>query len=253
MRRRGGAIERKERSHYVPTPERKEIVKRRMGFTLIELLVVITVIAILIALLLPAVQMARASARKIACANNMRQIGLAVQHYAEVYSGRFPNSSCAVEDSVATQIWIGQLAPYVEDVDAIRICPQDRMGPQRLKAKLTSYLMSDYVTVPGSGAILNLFQIESTHATIIAYECSESLALDAACFDHVHAKNWFTRTHIEQGTVFKTIQGDVEVERHLGGANYLFADGHVDSISKEQIGKWAEEAQNFAKPSPFLK
>jgi prepilin-type processing-associated H-X9-DG protein/prepilin-type N-terminal cleavage/methylation domain-containing protein len=234
-------------------PEKEEIVKRRMGFTLIELLVVIAIIAMLIALLLPAVQMARASSRKIACANNMRQIGLAIQHYASVNNGRFPNSSCAVEDSVAHDIWIGQLAPYVEDVDSIRICPEDRKGPQRLKAKLTSYLMSDYVTVPGSGAVLNLFRIESTHVTIIAYECTESLALDAACFDHVHAKNWFTRTHIEQKTVFKTIQSDVEVERHLGGANYLFADGHVESIYKEQIGKWAEEAQNFAEPSPYLR
>jgi prepilin-type N-terminal cleavage/methylation domain-containing protein/prepilin-type processing-associated H-X9-DG protein len=228
-------------------------VKRQSAFTLIELLVVIAIIAVLVSLLMPAIQRARASARKAWCANNMRQIGLAIQHYASVNEGRFPNSSCAVEDSAASEIWIGQLAPYVESVDAIRICPEDRMGAKRLKAKLTSYLMSDYVTVPGSGAQLKLFDVESTHVTIVAYECSESLALDAACFDHVHAKNWFTRTHIEQGTVFKTIQGDIEVERHLGGANYLFADGHVDSISKEQIGKWAEEAQNFAKPSPFLK
>jgi prepilin-type N-terminal cleavage/methylation domain-containing protein/prepilin-type processing-associated H-X9-DG protein len=54
---------------------------RRRGFTLIELLVVITIVAILIALLLPAVQAAREAARRALCANNLKQIGLAIHNY----------------------------------------------------------------------------------------------------------------------------------------------------------------------------
>ena len=59
------------------------------GFTLIELLVVIAIIALLIALLLPAVQQAREAARRTACKNNLKQIGLALHNYADVF-GTFP-------------------------------------------------------------------------------------------------------------------------------------------------------------------
>ncbi|MEM1062964.1 MAG: DUF1559 domain-containing protein, partial [Planctomycetota bacterium] len=122
---------------------------RRCGFTLIELLVVIAIIAIIVALLLPAVQQAREAARRTACKNNLKQLGLALHNYHDVYS-RFPagvtpqvqqgganvdkiDEICTLsgqEEFRSSWTWSAMILPFLEE-DAV----YDTIGVARLPAQ----------------------------------------------------------------------------------------------------------------------
>src|SRR4051794_21207696 len=82
----------------------------KRGLTLVELLVVIAIIGVLVALLLPAVQAARESARRAQCSNNLKQIGLAMTQYADTYKGAFPVG----EYACCWGTWLVGLLPYIE-------------------------------------------------------------------------------------------------------------------------------------------
>jgi len=98
----------------------------RKGFTLIELLVVIAIIAILVALLLPAVQQAREAARRTQCKNNLKQLGLALHNYHDVYN-RFPPAEVHTREFLTeannnwgdqTSNWAVYIMPFNDQANA---------------------------------------------------------------------------------------------------------------------------------------
>jgi prepilin-type N-terminal cleavage/methylation domain-containing protein/prepilin-type processing-associated H-X9-DG protein len=90
---------------------------KRGAFTLVELLVVIAIIGILVALLLPAVQAARESARRTQCTNNLKQIGLACQNYAGT-NGAFPRGAGLDSKNMILFSWSALILPYLEEANA---------------------------------------------------------------------------------------------------------------------------------------
>src|SRR3712207_31865 len=115
--------------------------RSRSAFTLIELLVVIAIIAVLIGLLLPAVQKIREAANRMSCQNNLKQIGLAIHNF-ESATGEFPTSGAQsdafdVPTSQAgfeTKGWAYQILPYVEQDALHRIGEQS--GPYGWNASI---------------------------------------------------------------------------------------------------------------------
>ncbi len=91
-------------------------VNRARGFTIVELLVVIAIIAILVAMLLPAIQSAREAARLTQCKNNLRQLGLALQSHDSAH-GYFPSGVVASDDNFQNGMHSGFvfLLPFVEE------------------------------------------------------------------------------------------------------------------------------------------
>jgi prepilin-type N-terminal cleavage/methylation domain-containing protein/prepilin-type processing-associated H-X9-DG protein len=224
--------------------------RRPAAFTLVELLVVVSIIAVLIGLLLPAVQASRAAARRTQCASNLRQVGLAMGQFCDAHRGQFPDTSHNQSGDVE-QSWIYTVAPFMESVDAIRICPDDRKAADRLDQKLTSYVMNAYLTdEPRSFAVTNHNKLRESSKTLVAFEIADQKA-PIIENDHVHNHAWFTSLTVARKQVLQKIEADAAIERHAGSSHFLYADWHIGPTPAVTVAEWADTqtpTDNFCIP-----
>jgi prepilin-type N-terminal cleavage/methylation domain-containing protein/prepilin-type processing-associated H-X9-DG protein len=203
---------------------------RRKAFTLIELLVVIAIIAILAAILFPVFARARENARRASCMSNLKQIGLGIMMYSQDYDEKLPPTYNYYNGSGNAPLvwWEDVTQPYIKSWQLF-ICPSDSVpisygtyrpseGPNPM---LTSYSSNEIVMTAGTGQALAAFTNPST--TILVAD-SEGMEL-------------YSKTIAVPGNS-TTIIADYIGNRHLDGANFLFADGHVKWRKQTIYAEW---------------
>lgn len=219
------------------------------AFTLIEVLVVAAIVGVLVALCLPAMAAIKVSGNRAKCLSNMRQIGLALQLYANENSGSFPPTTHTTGTRRIEQSWIYGIAPFLDNVDKVRVCPSDPPDRQKqiLDRKATSYVLNELVF--DSEEFTNVFRIPFPSKTLIAVILAESRT-PSSTWDHVHSGEWVN---------WQKMLNDVQVDRHLAGepakspaqrtkgsANYLYADGHTENISAADMKRLLDSGTNPA-------
>jgi len=192
--------------------------RRREAFTLIELLVVIAIIAILAALLLPALSRAKQWSVRTKCASNLRQIGVGMAMYADESNGSYPESGGLIlwghtDPQTHVRSWMEQIAPFTASTNIFH-CPSD--------------LLSQFSYFNGvRAAYIVLTNLGSVDAEAIRFPSAHVLSGDTIWPIGSEAdadKDDYSQNCVGGATNGTPAEG---WQVHSGGQNILFTDSHV--------------------------
>ncbi len=251
--------------------------KRKHGFTLIELLVVISIIAVLMAIMMPALGRAKKQAASVVCTTNVKQWGLVWMMYAQDYNGKFFRGMTAADVDTLEDWWFSKVWGYAK-TEEMRFCPiAKKYDPQSLRYYGGTYEawgpfeFSEHGERSGKMAFssygINLWVLNPTPLTINPYGYDKRnfwrtinvtgadrvpLILDAA-FSGAYATNTNDsrnggsfnvpmQKEWEQNTpadliVLKNTINTFALNRHMGSANVSFLDFSVRKIELEDLWK----------------
>ncbi len=209
--------------------------RRPTAFTLVELLVVIAIIAVLIGLLLPAVQKVREASASASCKNNLKQIALATQAYAGQNDSRLP-------PGLNTRSGIGSLAyllPFVEQENAYRLIPVSMLVPMTVSASPTNNLFGfdpgpppTNGTKPGNGWFGSTGAFQAASTRVKTFECPSDNPYGPVQGTGAYTYSFFIPPSSVRAQVveFPSHSGGEVPPFHLGLTNYLGCGGYAGRV-----------------------